>query len=62
MANFYLHRFNPKSVNLETYARKLLYLLRMYLIDFMKIGPREHNQKGVNVRHSIRFMLLACPT
>ena len=44
---FHPHRFNAKSVNLETYARKLLYLLCIRMSDFVMIGPREHSQKGV---------------
>ena len=44
---FHPHRFNAKSVNLETYARKLLYLLCIRMSDFVMIGPREHSQKCV---------------
>ena len=44
---FHPHRFNAKSVNLETYARILLYLLCIRMSDFVMIGPREHSQKCV---------------
>ena len=44
---FHPHRFNAKSVNLETYARTLLYLMCIRMSDFVMIGPREHSQKSV---------------
>ena len=53
---FHPHRFNAKSVNLETYARTLLYLLCIRMSDFVMIGPREHSQKSVTDGRLLYFL------